>query len=278
MRGRLAAITASLLAHGAAAVLLIVGLPWPQPTGAVDHGLQGIEISLAAGGAPGVQAPPPPEPEKSVPEKLEPEPEQKVELPAEPKPPPEAPPVIVSRAEDPVIEDVPKPDPKPQVQRRPPPKPRQEALKAVAESPKQASPPAAQPAETSVAAAPVSPGLSGQRPAPNAGSGSAASSGGNPGAEADYYATLLAWLERHKEYPRGAQLRRQQGVVHLRFTIDGTGKVLAYRLERSSGFDALDDAVERMIRKAEPLPPIPVALGKERLDVVVPVQFFLKQR
>lgn len=273
MRVRLAGIAASILAHGAMVALLVIGLPWPNPTGAVDHGLQGIEISLAAGGIPSMQQPPPPAPEPEPPQKAE-------ESPVEPPPPqvmpqPEPTPVIASRSEAPAAEEVPRPDPKPKPQRRPPRKP--EAVKKPVEPPATPAPGPAQ-QSTEFAAAPVSPGTAGERVAPGAGTGPSVSSGGNPGLEADYYAQLLAWLEKHKEYPRGAQLRRHQGVAHLRFSIDSTGRVLTYKLERSSGYETLDDAVERMIRNAGQLPPIPAALGKERLDLVVPVQFFLRQR
>ncbi|MEK9968601.1 MAG: energy transducer TonB [Ferrovibrio sp.] len=98
----------------------------------------------------------------------------------------------------------------------------------------------------------------------------------NPEAETSYFATLLAWLEKNKEYPRRAQMRRMEGVAQLRFVIDEKGRVLSHHIVKSSGHGALDDAVERMISKASPLPPIPPSLGKSSLDVVVPVQFFLK--
>src|SRR3546814_17402577 len=81
-----------------------------------------------------------------------------------------------------------------------------------------------------------------------------------------------------KEYPRRAQLRRHSGVAHLRFTIDGEGHVLTFRVERSSGHESRDDAVERMIRKAEPLPPITAALGQQRLALGVTVQRPVERR
>ncbi len=280
MRGRVVSAAASVLGHGAIAALLLVGLPWPEQSGAVDEGLQGIEVLLSAGGAPGAQTAPPPEPEKLEPE---PEPEKIVEKPVEPPPEPEPekiPEAITSTAEQPDLDVAPKPAPKPrpkpvtEAPRRPPPPEPVQTVQKPAPVPPPAPP--APPAETKMAALPASPGQSGSKSAPGAGNGAASTSGGNPGIEADYYATLLAWLERHKKYPRRAQMRRQEGVTHLRFTIDGQGHVLAFRVERSSGYRSLDDAVERMIREAEPLPPIPAALGKERLDLVVPVQFFLK--
>ena len=101
------------------------------------------------------------------------------------------------------------------------------------------------------------------------------SGGGIPGAQADYAATLLAWLERHKKYPRRAQRRRQEGVVLLYIEIDRSGQILNHRVQRSSGFRALDDATIDMLKRAKPLPPLPDDMDSERLEIIVPVQFFI---
>lgn len=87
--------------------------------------------------------------------------------------------------------------------------------------------------------------------------------------------TLLAHLERHKRYPRGAELRRQQGVAYIAVTIDRAGNVVAQRLHRSSGYSALDEETLALLQRAQPLPPPPDGAG-ERLDLVIPVQFFLR--
>lgn len=100
--------------------------------------------------------------------------------------------------------------------------------------------------------------------------------GGTPGAPADYFTALQAWLERHKEYPRQARLRRQEGTVLLSFTFDRAGRVLGHRIERSSGHAALDREVAAMLVRAQPLPPIPDAMTQARLEITVPVQFALR--
>lgn len=99
---------------------------------------------------------------------------------------------------------------------------------------------------------------------------------GRPGADADYLASVLAWLERHKEYPRESQRRRQQGTAILYFELDRQGKVLNYRIKTSSGFAELDREVEAMIKRAEPLPPMPADMAKAKLELQVPVQFRLR--
>jgi protein TonB len=89
-------------------------------------------------------------------------------------------------------------------------------------------------------------------------------------------ARLQAWLERHKEYPRRAQLRRQQGTALLYFVMDRDGDVLEYRVEESSGHTLLDREVAAMIERAQPLPEIPEDFGRSRLELLVPVQFHLR--
>jgi len=100
--------------------------------------------------------------------------------------------------------------------------------------------------------------------------------GGLPGDTRDYAATLLAWLEKHREYPRRARMRRQEGTVLLFFVIDRQGKVLEHRIEKSSGFSILDEEVLEMLERAQPLPGMPGHLDQDRLELVVPVQFYLR--
>ena len=70
-------------------------------------------------------------------------------------------------------------------------------------------------------------------------------------------------------------MRRQEGVVSLRFTMDRQGHVLSFEIAKTSGSDALDNEARELIKRAEPLPAIPAAFGRETLDLVVPMEFFL---
>lgn len=93
-------------------------------------------------------------------------------------------------------------------------------------------------------------------------------------AVATWEGQVLAALEKKRRYPPAAQLRRQQGVAHVRFRMDRAGKVLWTRLERSSGFVELDRAAVETPKRAQPLPPIP-AERPDQLELVVPVEFFI---
>lgn len=96
-----------------------------------------------------------------------------------------------------------------------------------------------------------------------------------PPAASRYGAILLAWLERYRDYPRAARLRRQEGEVLLRLTIDRTGRLLGAEIARPSGFDLLDQAALETVRRATPMPAIPADEPGERLILLVPVLFAL---
>ena len=305
------AFSAAVLVHiGVAAAIL-----WQPPqSGAVGAGMGGIEVSLGpAGGAPGSEARPveeaaevaavevtdtavaeppsesatvpPPDPVTAQPiPPVETETAVPAEAPIAAAPAQdvaaievvEATPVESNPAEEAVARAMvapPLPMPKPRPpQRETRPEPRAEAAPETAQ-------PSEAPAEQAAVIMPPAPGADGRagtQANPDAGSANDTSGGGMPGATADYMAVLQAWLERHKEYPSRAQRRRQEGTALLYFVMDRDGWVIEYRLEQSSGHDLLDREVAAMIERAQPLPRMPDDIRPSRLELVVPVQFFLR--
>lgn len=250
-----AALVLAVLAHGAAIAFL---LERPEPAGAVAEGAGGMNVSIVAGLPAPAKAveqspsPPEPEPEPEVVEELPPEPEALPVLPAK-KP--------VKKPERPKQVQKPVPEPQPR-------QPEQVELK----EPESEPAPAQQLAHLE--------GAAGQAPtqtgrASHADPGAAGGGGGAPGARADYYALLRAHLERFKQYPRRARLRREEGVVELSLTIGRGGEVLAHDIIASSGFGRLDEAVSRMVADASPLPP-PEQMAELPVTVRVPVDFSLR--
>ena len=215
--------------------------------------------------APAIDIPlPEPMPEpviEPLPEPPPPEPEPVVE---EPPPPPEPPPVV----EPEVV--LPKPPPEPP---KPKPEVKKEAPKPQPEKPRPEKPkpprPVAQQAQPAPVAAPPAPVAA---PAPAAPAPSAAPSRAVP----SWQGRVLGHLERHKRYPRSAQARRQEGVAQVRFTIDREGRVLSVQLDRSSGHSVLDEETVEMVRRASPLPAPPDEMAQDRIELVVPVQFFIR--
>lgn len=107
------------------------------------------------------------------------------------------------------------------------------------------------------------------------GSASSRRSGGAAGDPKSYYGLLMAWLNQHKRYPPQLKKSKTQGVVQVRFTIDSAGYLLSSRIEKSSGHPRLDEAALKMLADASPMPEIPVAMGREKLTLVIPVEYSL---
>lgn len=93
---------------------------------------------------------------------------------------------------------------------------------------------------------------------------------------ADYLSRISAQLQRCKEYPRSARMRHIEGDVTLWFVIDRAGRVVDYRIARGSGHDVLDAAVDAMIKKASPFPPMPASMTQAKLEITQPVTFRLR--
>lgn len=296
-RAKLAGLIASLAIHGSA---LAFFADFSEDKGTAQAGLGGVEVALAPmGGAPGSEARAVESTETVKPTEVTEavKPIETAEVPDVPVTPVEqARPVEPVKPIEPVkpvepvkvkeepekvkMAEVPPPPPpppvKPVVKKPEPPKPVQQ--------PKPQQVAKAEPAPVQAEAAPApsvagSAGKSGAQDSQNAGttnSTSASSGGGMPGSSADYLALVQAWLERHKEYPRRAQLRRIEGTAVLRFVMDREGKLVSYRLERGSGHSVLDEAVREMIERASPFPPLPPEIQQANLELVVPVSFYLR--
>jgi protein TonB len=274
----------------------------PVPAAEVTEA-QAAEAVPAPAESPVAETPPAPPPEEvpTAPPVTEPPPEE----PPPQEPPPQEPPVPEAPRQPQVAEPVEAPEVETTAVEPPPPPVEQvspvrsatppvpeppepaaapaeapEPAAAPAEAPQPAAAPAEAPEPETVAAlsAPLSGsrGKAGTQESEAAGSAESRSGGGRPGAAADYAAVLRAWLEKHKEYPRRAQRRRQEGMALLHFVMDRDGRVLDYRIQESSGHALLDREVERMIERAQPLPEMPAEMQQARLELVVPVQFLLR--
>lgn len=261
----LAALGLALTAHAGLTLLLQA----PPERGSRAAGAGGLEIALAP-----VAAEAAPETDVQAESQAEPDAQAAPEPQADRKPPAQPEPTEAPVAEtEPQIEPEPQNVPEPLVEPlvEPEPRPAAEPTTPAAEvtsAPAPSQPPttardpqpapATEPSKTAQAAAPQQQG------------------GGAVGLEVDYFARLQAWLERHRQYPRRAQLRRQEGTALLYFVIDRDGTVIEARIQRSSGHRLLDREVREMLERARPLPPLPAELAQAQLEVVVPVRFALR--
>jgi protein TonB len=93
----------------------------------------------------------------------------------------------------------------------------------------------------------------------------------------NYRRRLGELFARQQEYPRIAALRGWEGEVRLRLKVARKGQLLSIHLDRSSGFEVLDQHALAMLETLASLPPLPEALEANEVQVVVPINYKLKK-
>ncbi len=88
-----------------------------------------------------------------------------------------------------------------------------------------------------------------------------------------YAKSIQVKIAKEKIYPALAKKRRQQGKAILSFKLNRDGKVFDLRVEKSSGYETLDQAARRAIEKGEPYPLIPETLNKKYAYFKIPISF-----
>ena len=78
----------------------------------------------------------------------------------------------------------------------------------------------------------------------------------------DWRNALSEWVEEHSYYPRRAAALGHQGTVRVLVTTMPDGHVVSVELEKRSGSQWLDLALEGLFRGAK-LPPLPKSAGNE---------------
>lgn len=94
---------------------------------------------------------------------------------------------------------------------------------------------------------------------------------------AGYRQRLTELFARAHEYPRVAAMRGWEGEVRLRLKVARKGNLLGVHLDRSSGFDVLDQDALALLESHGNLPPLPEALEGNEIQVIVPINYKLRK-
>jgi protein TonB len=85
---------------------------------------------------------------------------------------------------------------------------------------------------------------------------------------------LMNRIAQFRRYPESARRQHEQGVVYLWFRMDRTGRVLAARVDKSSGSSALDQEALATLNRAQPLPSAPPDRPAV-FELELPIEFHL---
>ncbi|MFJ2986775.1 energy transducer TonB [Collimonas sp. NPDC087041] len=86
----------------------------------------------------------------------------------------------------------------------------------------------------------------------------------NDGIPSDYVNQVYSRISRHTNYPRAAKMRREEGRVAYKLTLNPQGELLKYEIQ-TSGSETLDDAAVDAIKSAAPFPKLPDLGGSSYL-------------
>lgn len=221
-----------------------MGIGWMSPAedeGAEEAGDTGIEVMLGDEGAANEKEPSPQvetTPKVVQPSRVEPQPVPTPVPPPQPAPPRPAPPPV--------------PEPVPE---------------------------APTPADTLSAATETAPAPAARvPPPPQPPSGGGVAGGTSAARQKSYLGELAAHLARHQRYPVEARRRKITGIVTLHFRFNAQGQVQAFTVTDSAGNRLLDDEAVAMLKRAQPLPPIPVELGVDMMNISLPIEFSLRRK
>ncbi|HEV8016696.1 MAG TPA: TonB family protein [Stellaceae bacterium] len=96
----------------------------------------------------------------------------------------------------------------------------------------------------------------------------------------DYLVRLKARLEPFASIPAAASAKHESGIGVVGFTLARDGTVRRVWIEKTTGYDELDDASMAMVRAASPLPPLPSTIADDSVSffetVNYPVNLFDK--
>lgn len=272
-----AGVVLALSLHGVAAAALW----WASPFRPTEPPQDAIMVTVDAGAPPTstdsqsddkpVQAVAAGTPEPAPPEQPREEPQQALAEPPppeQPSPPQPTPPPSLEQAlalpeepPPPTARDFPKPVPPPPPP-RPTARPPQGAL-SQAPLPRPPKPAPAKPSMNSPASVPAPPSnssdwLIGKGRARNA-----------------YFDRVARHTAPYRRYPRVAFDNKQEGRVVTRVTIARDGRLIDVRIDKSSGWPAIDAAELETIRKSAPFPPVPGDMPGEPLILILPIHYDL---
>jgi protein TonB len=90
-----------------------------------------------------------------------------------------------------------------------------------------------------------------------------------------YLDQVARLTSRYRRYPRVAADNKQEGRVVTRVTIGRDGRLIDVRIDKSSGWPAIDAAELETIRRSAPFPPVPGDMPGDPLILILPIHYDL---
>ncbi len=91
----------------------------------------------------------------------------------------------------------------------------------------------------------------------------------------DYLDRVRRHIRRYLTYPEVARKQKREGDATMAVVLRRDGTVLSAKIEQSTGYAELDNAMLRAVHDASPVPPFPKTYPREQGEVLLPFDFHL---
>ncbi|GEQ99101.1 hypothetical protein JCM17844_27380 [Iodidimonas gelatinilytica] len=92
----------------------------------------------------------------------------------------------------------------------------------------------------------------------------------------DWQMAVARTIADKQVYPRSALMRQMEGTAKVKMTVDRTGAIKSYEVVQATGVRVLDNEVERLMERVNPLPKPPSDMGDEYLTFILPLSWALQ--
>lgn len=88
----------------------------------------------------------------------------------------------------------------------------------------------------------------------------------------EYLSFIQQRINSYLVYPPEAQIKGWEGIVRVKFTFSQDGQIKEIAIVESSGYPLLDETAISAVKDASPYP-FPKDLGKEELEIILPINY-----
>lgn len=87
---------------------------------------------------------------------------------------------------------------------------------------------------------------------------------------------IVQLVAQKQVYPRAALSREIEGRAKVRLTIDRSGAISSHEVLESTGSEVLDNEIENLVERLNPLPTPPSNISDENLSFVLPLAWVIQ--
>ena len=87
---------------------------------------------------------------------------------------------------------------------------------------------------------------------------------------------IVKLVAKKQVYPRAALSREIEGKAKVKLTVDRNGNIASHEIIEKTGYDVLDNEIENLVERLNPLPTPPSDISDDNLSFVLPLAWVIQ--